>query len=200
MRPEKATVCRTPPSDHRAYGNPTSFLPTCSDILSSRNGAAVACSKSKSFEGTIWDPCCGWGCIVQAANDIGRWTYGSDIVDRGAAEKVKGGLVWFQNDFLRAPSANSHAAVVIKGITRFPFSIVANPPFNRLQEFVARALGLGAGKIAFIWRLQRLAAARWLRDVPLARIYLMTPRPSMPPGSHIEAGGFVGGDFTITAG
>ena len=42
-----------------------------------------------------------------------------------------------------------------------------------------------------LWR--RLPAARWLSALPLYHIWLMTPRPSMPPGSFIEAGGKVGG-------
>jgi len=41
--------------------------------------------------------------------------------------------------------------------------------------------------------LRRLNAAHWLRDTPLARIYLLTPRPSMPPGHVILAGEKPGG-------
>jgi hypothetical protein len=129
----------------------------------------------------IWDPCCGWGRIPQAAVAAGYRAIGSDIVDRGAASKT--GITFRRIDFLCNPP-----------VVRLPFSIIGNPPFDRLQEFVARALALGARKVAFIWRIQRLAAARWLQGTPLARIYLLTPRPSMPPGSHIEAGGYVGGD------
>ena len=133
------------------------------------------------FDQTIWDSCCGWGRIPKAATAVGYRAIGSDIVDRGAADKA--GITFHRADFLRDPP-----------IVQPPFSIVGNPPFDLLQEFVERALGLGARKVAFIWRLQRLAAARWLRDTPLARIHLMNPRPSMPPGHHIESGGFVGGD------
>jgi len=39
----------------------------------------------------------------------------------------------------------------------------------------------------------RLNAARWLENTPLQRIWLLTPRPSMPPGQHILDGGKVGG-------
>jgi hypothetical protein len=34
----------------------------------------------------------------------------------------------------------------------------------------------------------RLNAARWLEGLPLAKIYLLTPRPSMPPGEVIARG------------
>jgi hypothetical protein len=49
-------------------------------------------------------------------------------------------------------------------------------------------LELVPGKIAMIWLARRLNAARWLQDTPLARVYLLTPRPSMPPGHVILAG------------
>jgi hypothetical protein len=39
-----------------------------------------------------------------------------------------------------------------------------------------------------IWLVPRLNAARWLADTPLARVWLLTPRPSMPPG-HVIANG-----------
>jgi len=34
-----------------------------------------------------------------------------------------------------------------------------------------------------IWLARRLNAARWLANTPLTRVYLMSPRPSMPPRS-----------------
>jgi hypothetical protein len=37
------------------------------------------------------------------------------------------------------------------------------------------------------------AAGTWLYKLPLARVWLLTPRPSMPSGSFISAGGKVGG-------
>src|SRR5215831_7367744 len=44
-----------------------------------------------------------------------------------------------------------------------------------------------------IWLTRRLNAARWLAETPLARVYLLTPRPSMPPGQVILAGEKPGG-------
>ena len=41
--------------------------------------------------------------------------------------------------------------------------------------------------------LRRLPAARWLGHLPLETIYLLTPRPSMPPGTWIAAGNIPGG-------
>jgi hypothetical protein len=54
-------------------------------------------------------------------------------------------------------------------------------------------LKLGIDAIAMIWLARRLNAARWLANTPLARVYLLTPRPSMPPGRVIEAGEKPGG-------
>ncbi len=39
----------------------------------------------------------------------------------------------------------------------------------------------------------RLNAAHWLKGTPLARVWLMTPRPSMPPGHVITRGEKPGG-------
>ena len=39
-----------------------------------------------------------------------------------------------------------------------------------------------------IFPVARLNAARWLQDTPLRRIWLLTPRPSMPPGRMLMSG------------
>ena len=144
------------------------------------------------FEQTIWDPCVGWGRILEAALAAGHHAVGSDIIDRGTADRVSGNFVFLLGDFLG--DDDPFMKGLIEGLARTAFSIISNPPFNRLPDFVARALALRVRKFVFLWRLQRLAAARWLQETPLARVYLLNPRPSMPPGSHIEAGGYVGGD------
>ena len=72
-------------------------------------------------------------------------------------------------------------------------NIVCNPPFDLCDQFVRRALHLAGGKVAMIWLARRLNAARWLANTPLARAYLLTPRPSMPPGHVIAAGEKPGG-------
>jgi hypothetical protein len=41
--------------------------------------------------------------------------------------------------------------------------------------------------------VRRLNAARWLEQTPLARVWLLTPRPSMPAGQYVLDGGKVGG-------
>jgi hypothetical protein len=127
----------------------------------------------EQFEGTIQDPCCGFGRVVQAGMSAGLPIFGTDLVDRGFAE-LRG-----TQDFLQQTTRVNN--------------VVGNPPFNIFEQFARQALSLTDRKVALIWLVRRLAAARWLESLPLARIWLMTPRPSMPPGHVITAGGKVGG-------
>lgn len=113
------------------------------------------------FAGLIWDPAAGSGTIPRAARAAGLSNFATDIVDHGCGP---------HQDFLIAPAP---AEV---------FNVVTNPPFRLARAFVERALTLGAVKTAVIFPTARLNAARWLKRLPLAKIYLLTPRPSMPPG------------------
>ena len=113
------------------------------------------------FTGLIWDPAAGSGTILRAARAAGLSNFASDIAEHGYGPR---------QDFLTAPAP---AAV---------FSVVTNPPFRLARAFVERALTLGAVKTVIIFPTARLNAARWLEQTPLARIWLLTPRPSMPPG------------------
>ncbi len=127
------------------------------------------------FEGAVWDPCCGFGRIPDSAIKAGLPAMGTDIVDRGYQE--------FEGvqDFLTSHSDN------------IP-NIVCNPPFNIAARFAEHALALnGVQKVAMIFPTARLNAAHWLRGTPLARVWLMTPRPSMPPGHVLAAGEKPGG-------
>jgi hypothetical protein len=136
------------------------------------------CSKrlfeEEGFEGAIYDPCCGFGTIVKEALKHGLVAHGSDLVDRGWDSTRT------PHDFLTSP-IESHQ------------NIVCNPPFNIAAEFAATALARAERKVAMIFPTARLNAAHWLRETPLARVWLMTPRPSMPPGHTITAGEKPGG-------
>jgi hypothetical protein len=127
------------------------------------------------FAGPIWDPAAGSGTIPRAARTAGLSYFASDIADRGCGPR---------QDFLFA-SAPAEA-----------FNVVTNPPFGLARAFVERALTLGAVKTAIIFPTARLHAARWLKPLPLAKIYLLTPRPSMPPGEVIARGEKPGGGKT----
>lgn len=128
------------------------------------------------FKGIIHDPCCGFGRIPQAAKAAGLKTTYSDIIDRGYdPSKCK---PW--GNFLASCDQTDN--------------IICNPPFNIFEQFANKALQLSRRKVAMIWIVPRLNAAGWLQDTPLARIWLLTPRPSMPPGHMITDGGKITGD------
>jgi hypothetical protein len=137
------------------------------------------CSKRlfevEKFEGPIWDPCCGFGRIPDAARAAGHFVRASDIADRGY--EPEGGKI--VKSFFDSTLGCKN--------------IVCNPPFDIFQRFATHALSVSTHKVAMIWLVRTLPAARWLRQTPLARIHLLTPRPSMPPGHVITAGEKPGG-------
>lgn len=127
----------------------------------------------ESFEGTIQDPSCGFGRVVESAMARGLPAFGTDLVDRGFP-----GLYAVQDFFgQRTRVAN----------------IASNPPFKIFKKYALHALSLTSNKVALIWLTRTLAAARWLEETPLSAIYYLTPRPSMPPGYVIARGENPGG-------
>jgi len=129
------------------------------------------------FDGQIWDPCCGFGRIPESAKAAGHaHVYAGDIVNRGYDRLNE------TADFLAC--RDNQAAP----------NIVCNPPFDIFKEFALHALSLrSTRKVAMIWLVRTLPAARWLGSTPLAHIWWLTPRPSMPPGHVIARGEKPGG-------
>ena len=114
----------------------------------------------EKFDGEILDPCCGSGRIVKAARAAGFIAGGSDIKARGYG----GGGV----DFRSIPRA---------------VNVISNPPFDVIEEFARHACAIAERKVAIVFPIRRLnAAGVWLQQLPLYRVWFMTPRPSMPPG------------------
>jgi hypothetical protein len=125
------------------------------------------------FPEPLWDPFAGWGRIVEAGRNAGYRVRATDIVDRGfRLDEVL--------DFLTVESLDPGT------------SIVANPPFD--NEILKHIVALDPVKAALIWPFARMVAA-WhiLAPAPLAHVWMMTPRPSMPPGSYLAAGNRPGG-------
>lgn len=107
----------------------------------------------------------------------GLSVYGSDIVDVRKADELQIKNIPFAvRDFLK-----------IDTTSRFTSS-VCNPPFDQIEAFCRRALEIVDFKVAMISPLPRLPAAHWLRSLPLKTVYLLSPRPSMPPAAYLEAG------------
>jgi len=128
--------------------------------------------EEEHFVGDIYDPACGFGRIIDSAVKAGYLAHGADLVDRRGRGDVR--------DFL------------LNNITT-PNNIVSNPPFDNFEAFAKHALARARNKVALIMPTARLNAARWLENTPLQSVWLLTPRPSMPPGHVITAGGKVGG-------
>jgi len=134
--------------------------------------------EKERFAGGVYDPACGFGRIIMSAKKAGYAAYGSDIVDRsGLGMDLYHGYT--PEDFFDHESVHAN--------------IVSNPPFDRFMDFAQHALDRAHKKVALIMPTARLNAARWLVATPLRRIWLLTPRPSMPPGHVITSGGKVGG-------
>ena len=133
----------------------------------------------EKFKGPIVDPACGWGTILHEAAAAGYRVVGNDIVDRCQYPQ----FTVIERDFLAWSNLIG--------------DVVCNPPFDLVREFCEHAVRLRGRrvdrKVAMICLVRRLNAAHWLEDLPLRRIWLLTPRPSMPPGSWIAAGNKPGG-------
>jgi hypothetical protein len=126
------------------------------------------------FDGAIHDPCTGFGTIPHAAIKAGLRATAADIVDRSSISPFgkipRFAIREFLTDDRRWPNT------------------VFNPPFHIVRQFILRALAVTERKVAAVFPLARLPAARWISDTPLRDIWLLTPRPSMPPGHVIAAG------------
>jgi len=132
--------------------------------------------EAEQFDGAVWDPACGSGRICESARAAGHTILHSDITDRG----YRGlGLPTVVRDFLDMDTRADN--------------IVSNPPFDIARQFAEHACRLALRKSAIVFPTARLNAARWLQDLPLRRVWLLTPRPSMPPGSVIMRGEKPGG-------
>ena len=115
---------------------------------------------------------------MRAALDAGYPAKASDIIIRPSGDAAVDRLKR-QSDF-----RNLDGPVV---------NIACNPPYNVLPTFTQLALKLAQRKVAVIFPVARLNAAHWIMSAPLLRIWLMSPRPPMPPGSYLEAGHKPGG-------
>jgi hypothetical protein len=147
--------------------------------------------EEEEFDGPILDPACGWGRILRSADKCGFKIMGSDVVDR------KPDIPEFRHlDFVATQEQAIYRWWAQAG------SIVCNPPFELIKEFTHRACVIMRGdqslksnvtKVAMICLVRRLPAASWLKELPLCKVLMMTPRPSMPTAAHILVGGKVGG-------
>ena len=136
------------------------------------------------FVGAIHDPSCGQGNIVRALTAQRYDAFGSDIVER-----VPGAL-WFTvvQDFL----ADDYRG--------FAPNCVMNPPFGKgklLEAFIRKALERFPGKVCVFADVKFLASSGRANGIyatnPPNRVWIITPRPSCPPGRVLMDGGKASG-------
>jgi hypothetical protein len=136
------------------------------------------------WAGTIWDPSCGRGTVLDVARRRGFLTVGSDLVDRFRP----GGHQFERRNFLKVHGGPSNA-----------FSIVCNPPYNEpepelAEKFVHHALKIGGWeRAAFLVPTEfQHGQGRFERlydRTPPSHVISLMERPSMPPGLVLEARG-----------
>ena len=123
------------------------------------------------FRGAIWEPACGDGAISRVLAEAGHEVVSTDLVDRGfGVPRV---------DFLMESR-------------RLAPNVVTNPPFKHAEQFLARALDLGAEKIALLCRLAWLEGARRRRmfeTTPLARVHVFSRRLPIRRGGDPDVSG-----------
>lgn len=138
------------------------------------------------FGATIYDPACGQGNVVAAARACGFRAFGRDLVDR--VSRLPGGPPpWF----LGTEDFTGDA-----GVSADPdWSIVTNPPYfggRGAEDFIRRALAHTRKKTCVFVALPFVAgerrAAGLFREHPPHRIWIVTPRPSCPPGGVLASG------------
>ena len=143
---------------------------------------------AERFRGQIWDPCCGGGNIVRAAHAYGRMAFGTDIVNRGWDFD---NVLWRgEQDFLATDPEH------------FPADcLIMNPPFGRgvlTEAFIRHALrGATLAKLAVFVDVRFLNSSKRANglysELPPDRVWIITPRPSCPPGAYLAAGNKAGG-------
>ncbi|MEM1152393.1 MAG: hypothetical protein AAGI03_17940 [Pseudomonadota bacterium] len=131
------------------------------------------------FEGAVVDPCAGWGRVLDGAQGAGLRTWGYDIVDRDAQQRVTIADFFVPLVYHPWPVDN----------------IVSNPPYGtgadgeRLEEqFLRLALNRATTKVAVFLPSSWSNAekrARWLHTLPWLAKLECAPRPSCPPGHEL---------------
>lgn len=137
---------------------------------------------------TYLDPFAGLCHIPDALADRGLTAFGTDLFERGNSPRFLG-----RHDFL---GDQIHMLEAMRGL-----SIVMNPPFSfqdgrmvrgLAEKCIRRALSIATHKVCALLPIKWLASAGRFRlfaqHMP-SGIYILSERPSMPPGDQIAAMG-----------
>lgn len=133
------------------------------------------------FEGACWDPCAGQGHIPMTLREHGLPAIGSDLIERApGAEWFVGRRNFYETLWPRSPAPN----------------IISNPPYFRghgVEDFIRKSMAIpGVEKLAVFVDCRFLYSERraygLFRDFPPARVWIIVPRVSCPPGELLAAG------------
>jgi ParB-like chromosome segregation protein Spo0J len=113
----------------------------------------------ETFGRQVWEPACGDGAMAEVLKAAGYEVLASDLIDRGHGDI---------EDFL---TSNQKAE-----------SIVTNPPFDKDDEFVRKALVSTNHKVAMLLSLTFLEGsqrAKWLQITPLKTVHIFASRVNL---------------------
>lgn len=157
------------------------------DWYTEPDDCVAALHRVDPIAGPTWDPACGSGSVVRTLQLLGIPAVGTDLVLRpGMPEQHYLG----RHDFLGDVHPQHLGPIAAR-------NIVTNPPFGRgrtAEAFIRRAVHMvHTGKVAVFLPVRFLggdarAAGLWA-ELPPARVWWLTPRPSCPPGEYLLAGG-----------
>lgn len=137
---------------------------------------------------TYLDPACGQCHIPAALSDRGFTAFGTDRFRRCDDARFLG-----EHDFLGAQVHMLEAFGKLSIVMNPPFSYQAGKLSRALAErFVRRALAIATHKVAALLPLKWLSSAgryRLFAEHMPAAVYVLSERPSMPPGDAIGSMG-----------
>lgn len=143
------------------------FYATCYEAI-----PPLLVAEGKRLPRALWEPACGNGAIVVPLRNRGFEVVATDLHDWGCPISVPG------MDFLSSASASVAAQMAVD---HERYGIVTNPPFNRAEEFVERAVSL-APYVAMLCRLaffESEGRMNWFPRVGLSRVHIIGERLPM---------------------
>lgn len=126
----------------------------------------------ESFNGPIWEPCCGEGHISKRLLEQGFEVESTDLVNRGFGK--------------------ANIDCLMEQITRD--NIVTNPPFKLSTQIARHFQYIARGKIALLLKLSFLEGVErqaFFQDFPPARIWVFSKRVSLMKNGESYTGGMM---------
>lgn len=155
------SISKLPPEDQKESvrrgkivkaRDPNDFYPTPTYVTE-------ALLQVEDFGRQVWEPACGDGAISRVLDAAGYEVISSNLIDRGYGEV---------GNFLTSD--------------RKVESIVTNPPFDKDDEFVRKALESSTHKVAMLLPVTFLEGpkrVKWLRETPLKTVHTFASRVNL---------------------